>query len=331
MTTGPAGSAPPTLVERWRTARVSGQGMPSYEAVVLGNLGRFADHVALIATEGGQPLRILWGGTLFAQWLQRDAFGLDVAALSDDLVQPLREVVAAALLTAAPARTRCDRVSEGIVTTTEFLALPLANRHGEPLVLLGLEGEPSRYDLVKAMFGATDQGMLALSTVRDGAGAPVDFKIVALNEGAERMFGRPMQALQWQRLTAVVPRLAETDALARLIGVVGGTARAVFELSYPRSDGSEAHVKIEAGCIGDLVAVTLTDVGDLKAREASFRLLFENNPLPMWLVDAADARFLAVNDAAVAHYGYPRARFLAITLPDLLDPDAAPPARGIGP
>nr|WP_238244779.1 EAL domain-containing protein [Methylobacterium iners] len=291
--------------------------MPSYEAVVLGNLGRFADGVALIATEGGLPARILWCGAQFGQWLQRDAVALDVRELSDDLLQPLREVAAAALLSGEPARTRCDRVIEGIVVTTELLGLPLANRHGEPLILLGLEGEPSRYDLVKAMFSATDQGMLALSTVRDGTGAAVDFKIVALNEGAARMFGRPMPLLQWQRLTAVVPRLAETDALSRLIGVLGRTDRTVFELGYSRSDGSEAHVKIEAGCIGDLVAVTLTDIGDLKAREASVRLLFENNPLPMWLIDAADARFLAVNDAALSHYGYSRGQFLAMALPDL--------------
>ena len=63
--------------------------------------------------------------------------------------------------------------------------------------------------------------------------------------------------------------------------------------------------------------MTLTDIGDLKRREASFRLLFDGNPMPMWLYDPSDLRILNVNDAAVAHYGYSRARFQSMTLPDL--------------
>ena len=45
---------------------------------------------------------------------------------------------------------------------------------------------------------------------------------------------------------------------------------------------------------------------------AEFRLLFAANPLPMWVFDQATLRFLEVNDAAVAHYGYARDEFLAM-------------------
>ena len=40
--------------------------------------------------------------------------------------------------------------------------------------------------------------------------------------------------------------------------------------------------------------------------DASFRLLFAANPLPMWLYDAESLQFLEVNDAAVSQYGYTR-------------------------
>lgn len=43
------------------------------------------------------------------------------------------------------------------------------------------------------------------------------------------------------------------------------------------------------------------------------RFLFERNPLPMWIIDRETLRFLAVNDAAVQHYGYSREEFLAKT------------------
>ncbi|MBX9932150.1 MAG: EAL domain-containing protein [Methylobacterium sp.] len=310
--------ASPNMVERWRAARRVGEAIPSYEAVVLGNLGRFADQAAVVTTEGGQPGRILWGGERFIAWLGCEIrSGLSVATLSEDLRQALTEAVSQALLMGQPAVTRGDRVTDGILTSTALLACPLSNRNGEPLVLVSVADDESRYDLVKAMFGATDQGMLALSTIRDAAGAPIDFKIVALNDGAARMFGRPPGALQWQRLAMVAPLLLESGALTRLAEVIGTTARNVFELSVPRSDGSLLHLKIEAGCIGDLVALTFTDVGDLKLREESSRLLFENNPLPMWLVDPETQRFLAVNDAAVSHYGHAREAFLTMTASDL--------------
>jgi diguanylate cyclase (GGDEF)-like protein/PAS domain S-box-containing protein len=56
------------------------------------------------------------------------------------------------------------------------------------------------------------------------------------------------------------------------------------------------------------------DITDLKRREASFRMLFENHPLPMWVWDRETFRFLAVNDAAIAHYGYSREQFMAMTV-----------------
>ena len=52
------------------------------------------------------------------------------------------------------------------------------------------------------------------------------------------------------------------------------------------------------------------DITDLKRREASFRLLFEENPLPMWVVDVNTLELLAVNAATCRHYGYSREQML---------------------
>ncbi len=49
-----------------------------------------------------------------------------------------------------------------------------------------------------------------------------------------------------------------------------------------------------------------------RAAEANYRLLFESSPLPMWVVDRETLRYLAVNDAAVQHYGYSREEFLSM-------------------
>jgi diguanylate cyclase (GGDEF)-like protein/PAS domain S-box-containing protein len=58
-------------------------------------------------------------------------------------------------------------------------------------------------------------------------------------------------------------------------------------------------------------------VTEARHREESFRLLFEGNPVPMWVIDRDTLRFLAVNEAAVAHYGYSRERFMEMSVAEL--------------
>jgi len=57
------------------------------------------------------------------------------------------------------------------------------------------------------------------------------------------------------------------------------------------------------------------------ASEDPFQLLFDANPVPMWIWDHETYRFLAVNDTAATHYGYSRARFLSMRLFELKPPE----------
>jgi diguanylate cyclase (GGDEF)-like protein/PAS domain S-box-containing protein len=63
------------------------------------------------------------------------------------------------------------------------------------------------------------------------------------------------------------------------------------------------------------------DITEMKRRESSFRLLFDSNPVPMFVHALNDRRIVAVNDAAIAHYGYRREAFLQMTLNGLQDGD----------
>jgi PAS domain S-box-containing protein len=70
------------------------------------------------------------------------------------------------------------------------------------------------------------------------------------------------------------------------------------------------------------VATRIEDA--LRKSEAQYRLLFESNPQAMWVYDLATMRFLAVNDAAVRHYGYSRAEFLEMTIKDIRPAEDVP-------
>jgi diguanylate cyclase (GGDEF)-like protein/PAS domain S-box-containing protein len=71
----------------------------------------------------------------------------------------------------------------------------------------------------------------------------------------------------------------------------------------------------------------------LRQSEIQYRLLFESNPLPMWVFDRKTLEFLAVNEAASRHYGFSSREFLTMTIadirpeediPDLLEATAKP-------
>lgn len=62
----------------------------------------------------------------------------------------------------------------------------------------------------------------------------------------------------------------------------------------------------------------------LRASEVSHREMFKANPHPMWVYDLETLAFLAVNDAAVRHYGYTRDEFLRMTIKDIRPPEDVP-------
>src|ERR1700758_1675022 len=83
-------------------------------------------------------------------------------------------------------------------------------------------------------------------------------------------------------------------------------------------------ILIEERLTGDGGVVGLrVDITELKQREASFRLLFDSNPVPMIVCALDGEHVLSVNDAAIAHYGYSRAEFQKLTIRTLQAFDSA--------
>jgi diguanylate cyclase (GGDEF)-like protein/PAS domain S-box-containing protein len=166
--------------------------------------------------------------------------------------------------------------------------------------------------LLDAIFSTTDEGVLSFATIRDSSGQPFDFQIIHHNQGASRLLKLPSSELQWRRLSAGGHLLCLPEVIERLLGVIRSGNRDQFEI-----DSDDRNLKLGATALGDILSLTISDVTALKRREASFRLLFDNNPMPMWVFDAETMRFLSVNDAAVQHYGYSRATFLRMKLQEI--------------
>ena len=96
----------------------------------------------------------------------------------------------------------------------------------------------------------------------------------------------------------------------------------IFEYMMPNQRYYEARMlPIEAS---DELIIMSRDITERKLHEAelreseeTYRLLFRNNPFPMWVYDRETLAFLEVNEAAVEKYGYSQEEFLCLTLRDI--------------
>ena len=93
-----------------------------------------------------------------------------------------------------------------------------------------------------------------------------------------------------------------------------------------RGEWADATRRIQHGVHQDITERARTRER-LQAMPQEYRYLFDHNPLPMWVFERATLRFLAVNEAMLAAYGYSREQLLAGTVLDIRSPEDAPAAR----
>jgi two-component system sensor histidine kinase/response regulator len=174
---------------------------------------------------------------------------------------------------------------------------------------------------------------------------PADGSIVEANGAAASFYGWSREELASMRITGI--NALPPDEVARRMRAVAEGARRSFEAPHRLADGSLREVEVFSGPIEiggrRLLLSIVHDIGErkrvedaLKESQARYRELFEANPHPMWVYDLESLAFLAVNDAAVARYGWSREEFLAMTIKEIRPAEdiprlmAAIPAAGEG-
>jgi PAS domain S-box-containing protein len=127
--------------------------------------------------------------------------------------------------------------------------------------------------------------------------------------GLAQTIVRPIQALQ-----SGVVRFGQGDLDARLpetsMDELGVLAR---EFNHMATSLSEKDAQLREYAT-HLEQKILERTAALQENEASFRLMFASNPLPMWVYDLKTLQFLEVNDVTVENYGYTRDEFLRMTI-----------------
>src|SRR5437762_13908881 len=161
--------------------------------------------------------------------------------------------------------------------------------------------------------------------------------ITSWNPQAERLFGWPQEEVLGRLLSETIIPLAHREAHERGLARFRATGEGAvlnrrIELTALHRNGTEFPVELAITPMQwgktTVFSAFLRDISDrkrteqiLRESEASFRLLFANNPLPMWVYDVATMDFLEVNAVAVAHYGYSREEFLRMRISDIRPPE----------
>ena len=104
----------PVLQRKWQAALRPGEDLPRYEDVMLGSLGRLADHIVLLRNDDG-TLEVSRTGRYVQQWLDDDRWDIPLSALPPDCATALGEAAASALQNGRPylAAAHCVRDGTG--------------------------------------------------------------------------------------------------------------------------------------------------------------------------------------------------------------------------
>jgi PAS domain S-box-containing protein len=231
-----------------------------------------------------------------------------------------------------------DRKRAETATTTVFLVLPLGVFLSLTILSLGMFflnlGTGERKQAVHSL-RQSEEGMRAILDSALDCIITMDHhgRVVEFNPAAVTTFGYRREEAIGQLLSELIipPSLRERHqkGLARYLAT--GEAPVLgqrLELSAVRRDGSEFRVELAIIRIGTQTPPMFTgfirDITEreattkkLNAQEKQYRLLFDDNPTPMWVYDVQSLNILAVNQAAISSYGYSREEFLSRTLRDM--------------
>jgi diguanylate cyclase (GGDEF)-like protein/PAS domain S-box-containing protein len=206
-----------------------------------------------------------------------------------------------------------------------------------------LRANEQRY---RALFEHTNDAVFMIS---------LDGVIAAGNQQACDLLGYSHAELVGMSLAQITLPEDRHAGQERLIALITGQPLATYERTMLTKSGATIWVEVSAALVRDGAGQPLhlqsivRDITErkrsqdaLRESEARYRLLFSSNPHPMWVLDQETLAFLAVNEAAIRHYGYARDEFLAMTIRDLrvpedlsqlvahlaeYGPDADPPSR----
>ena len=155
-----------------------------------------------------------------------------------------------------------------------------------------------------------------------------DWTVIYWNKEAERLLSMPREDIIGKNLWDVYQDAIPLKFHTEYHRAVRENVSVRFEEYFSPKD---VWLEVAAFPSGNGLSVYFKDITerkratDLLTKETKkYNDLFNLNPLPQWVYASDSLRFLDVNEAAIAQYGYSREEFLAMTIADIRPPADVP-------
>jgi two-component system, cell cycle sensor histidine kinase and response regulator CckA len=154
--------------------------------------------------------------------------------------------------------------------------------------------------------------------------------ITSWNRGAERLYGYQAAEVIGKPITIIVPNGSVDEITGLMHRIARGEHVEHYETKRITKSGLFLDVSLTVSplCNSEGVIIGASTIARdittakraeeaLRQSEEQYRLLFDGNPIPMWVFDRKTLNFLAVNEAAIRHYGFTRDEFFRMTILDI--------------
>lgn len=231
----------------------------------------------------------------------------------------------------------------GNIITVDFMIAPMRDNNGGITNLIAsavditdrkrtaetLRESETRY---RTLFESIDEGFSLIEVLFDENEKAHDYRFLEINPAFEILTGIPVEAA----LSATSVRKLIPDLEEKWFYIYGQVALTGEPIRFvEKSEALGNWFDVYAFRVGEpecrRVSIIFKNVTEqknaekhLRLSEERYRLLFENNPYPMWVYDLQTLNFLAVNESVVKQYGYSQEEFLSMTIKDIRPEEDVP-------
>ena len=151
-----------------------------------------------------------------------------------------------------------------------------------------------------------------------------DWHYIYLNEAAAKQSGKAIGQLLGLTMMEAFPGIDQTGMFDVLQQSMEDRKPQQIENEFFRGDGTPSWLQLVIQPVPEGLFILSADITERKLydqaineSEKRYRLLFEYNPLSMWVYDVETLKFLDVNEAACVSYGFTRDEFLKMSIKDI--------------
>jgi PAS domain S-box-containing protein len=159
---------------------------------------------------------------------------------------------------------------------------------------------------------------------------------VDVNSNGLKLSGYTIAELKNMTIYDLVPPEDEETNPLRIDELFSGKV-VINERRMKCKNGNIINVEISAkvltdgrflGIVRDITARKKAEE-ELRMSEEKYRLLFYQNPMPMWMISIPDRNFMDVNSAAIDFYGYTKEEFLSMNIMDIRPKEEIEPVKKV--